>query len=284
MRIDLTTEPGDPERPNEDYVSVALPASGHGGALVLLDGVTPPPGDVGCVHGVPWFTARLGGAMLELSSSRWDMTLTDCLTAAIGRTAEAHSSTCDLSHVRTPQATVVAARWNGSIVEHLVLSDSVLLIEGTDGAVTPVLDDRLGELPEGVLALRDAVRAMPRGSAERAAAGAEYGRAVEALRNAAGVEGAFFTAAADPDVARRAVTGTSNRADVRAIAALTDGAARWVEVFGEGNWTECLALLHKEGTRALVRRVRAVEASDPACTTFPRGKGRDDAAAVLVEL
>ncbi|MGP4003863.1 hypothetical protein [Streptomyces sp. 8N706] len=289
MRIDLTTDPGDPQRPNEDYVSVGLPASGQGGVLVLLDGVTPPAGDAGCVHGVPWFTTRLGGAMLELSASRRDMPLPDCLAEAIGRTAEAHATTCDLSHVRTPQATVVAARWDGRSVEHLVLSDSVLLVEKMDGTVEAVLDDRLARLPEAVRAMRDAVRALPRGSAERTAAGEEYGRAVEALRNARDAEGAFaadgafFTAAADPDVARLAVSGTSDRSDVRALAALTDGAARWVEVFHEGDWKACFELLRSEGARSLIARVRAAEAADPQGTAFPRGKPRDDASAVLAE-
>ncbi|MEW9516850.1 hypothetical protein [Streptomyces tubercidicus] len=279
MHIALATEPGDPQRPNEDYTSAALPASGQGGALVLLDGVTPPEGDDGCVHGVPWFTARLGGAMLELSVSHRDMTLAEALAAAISRTADGHRDSCDLSHVRTPQATVIAARWSGGTVEHLVLSDSVLLLERTDGSVDPVLDPRLDELPPAVRDLRAAVRALPRGSAERAALGREYGRAVEALRNA---EGGFFTAAADPAVAARAVTGSTPRAGVRSLTALSDGASRWVEVFGEGSWADCVALVSGQGPQALIDRVRAAEAADPACAAFPRGKARDDAAVIFV--
>ncbi|MEV0370136.1 hypothetical protein AB0I10_09960 [Streptomyces sp. NPDC050636] len=279
MRIELATEPGDPQRPNEDYASVALPASGQGGVLVLLDGVTPPEGDVGCVHSVPWFTARLGGAMLELSGSHPDMTLAEVLAAAISRTADTHRATCDLSHVRTPQATVVAARWSEHTVEHLVLSDSVLLLERTDGSVRPVLDSRLDELPPAVRAQRAAVRALPRGSAERAAAGREYARAVEALRNA---EGGFFTAAADPSVAARAVTGSTPRAGIRSLTALTDGAGRWVEVFQEGSWADCAALVAKQGPQALIDQVRAAEAADPDCAAYPRGKARDDAAVIFV--
>lgn len=42
MRIETATEPGNPGRPNEDFVAVAMPASGGGGSLVLLDGVTLP--------------------------------------------------------------------------------------------------------------------------------------------------------------------------------------------------------------------------------------------------
>ncbi|MCF3146830.1 protein phosphatase 2C domain-containing protein [Streptomyces platensis] len=279
MHIALATEPGDPQHPNEDYASVALPASGQGGALVLLDGVTPPEEDCGCVHGVPWFTARLGGAMLELSVSHRDMTLAEALAAAISRTADDHRDSCDLSHVRTPQATVIAARWSGVTVEHLVLSDSVLLLERPDGSVDPVLDPRLDELPPAVRELRAAVRALPRGSAERAAAGREYGRAVEALRNA---EGGFFTAAADPSVAARAVTGSTPRAGVRSLTALSDGASRWVEVFREGSWADCVALVSGQGPQALIDRVRAAEAADPARTAFPRGKARDDAAVIFV--
>ncbi|WP_432011617.1 hypothetical protein [Streptomyces cucumeris] len=256
MRIELATAPGDQRRPNEDWASVALPASGLGGSLVVLDGVTPPEGDDGCIHGVPWFTARLGGALLELSGSRRDMTLAACLSEAIGRTAEAHGSTCDLCHPLTPQATVVAARWDAERVEHLVLSDSALLIEGTGGEVTPVLDDRIDRL--------------------RAA-----GHRLAGLRNA---EGGFFTAAADPAVSARAVTGTRPRTGVRALAALTDGASRWVEVFGEGDWTACFALLRKEGPQALIDRVRAAEHADPDGTAFRRGKAHDDAAVIYAEL
>ncbi|WP_411141022.1 hypothetical protein [Streptomyces sp. x-80] len=279
MRIELATEPGDPQRPNEDYASVALPASGQGGVLVLLDGVTPPEEAYGCVHSVPWFTARLGGAMLELSGSRRDMTLAEILAAAISRTADMHRSTCDLSHVRTPQATVVTARWCADTVEYLVLSDSVLLLERPDGTVWPVLDPRLDELPPAVRAREAAVRALPRGSAERAAAGRAYGRAVEALRNA---EGGFFTAAADPSVAARAVTGRVPRGEVRSLTALSDGAGRWVEVFREGSWADCAALVAKQGPQALIDQVRAAEAADPDGAAHPRGKARDDAAVVFV--
>lgn len=43
MRSDVASLPGSPERPNEDWVAAVLPASGSGGTVVLLDGVTPPP-------------------------------------------------------------------------------------------------------------------------------------------------------------------------------------------------------------------------------------------------
>ncbi|WP_037913115.1 protein phosphatase 2C domain-containing protein [Actinacidiphila yeochonensis] len=249
MRIETATEPGSPDVPNEDFVSVAVPADG-GGALVLLDGVTPPPGNGGCVHSVPWFAARLGGALLELAARR-EAPLADCLAAAVARTAQAHEGTCDLSHQLTPQATVVAARWDEAAVEYLVLSDSALLLAGPDGTVTAVLDDRIDRLRER------GVRLAP-------------------LRNR---EGGFFTAAADPAVAAKAVTGSVPRDRVRALAALTDGAARSVEVYRTDGWAGAFGLLRGAGPGALIARVRALEAERPA-----PGKAHDDATAVLVEL
>lgn len=287
MRIDLTGEPGDRRCPSEDFVSAALPACGVGGALVVLDGVTPPPEGAGCVHGVPWFTARLGGTLLELATAQRDLTLPGCLSEAISRTAAAHRPTCDLSHSRTPQATVAAARWDEESVEHLVLSDSALLVEQPGGTVTPVLDPRLDELldqlPPHIAALPARVRALPEDSAERSAARAEYTSAVEALRNAPGGTG-FYTAAADPAVASLAVTGTTPRPQVRALLALTDGAARWSQTFRLGDWAALFALVRKEGTGALIARVREAEQADPHRTAHPRGKAHDDASAVFADL
>ncbi len=261
MRTELVSEPGDPARPNEDFASVALPASGQGGAVVVLDGVTPPRGGTGCLHSVPWFTARLGGALTELTVSLPDVPLAEVLSRALARTADAHRGTCDLSHPRTPQATVVLARWSPESVEYLVLSDSTLLVRAPDGTVTPYADDRLARLPRSALATDTLVDAD--------------------LRNR---EGGFFTAAADPSVAARAVTGTLPRSGVRALAALTDGATRWVDRFREGDWAACLDVVRKEGAQALVDRVRALERADAERVFLGRSKTHDDATVVFVEL
>ncbi|MET9496733.1 protein phosphatase 2C domain-containing protein [Streptomyces sp. NPDC006552] len=261
MRIELTTGPGAPDRPNEDYASVAVPACGQGGSLVVLDGVTPPATENGCLHSVPWFTARLGGTLGELSASRRDMTLCDILAAAITRTADAHRATCDLSHPRTPQATVVLVRWDADRVEHLVLSDSALLVEAPGGSVSALLDDRLSRVPRASLVSDEVADATVRNK-----------------------EGGFFTAAADPEVAARAVVGTLPRDRVRALAALTDGVTRWVEKFHAGDWTDLFALIRKEGAEAVVARVRALEQADAQTRThLRRSKTHDDATLVYAE-
>jgi hypothetical protein len=256
-----------------ELVSVAAPgrrcedfAAAADGLVVVLDGVTPPPdGLSGCVHDVPWFVGVLGRTLVGLAGE--DRALADCLAEAIGRTADAHRSTCDLSHPRTPQATVAVLRWDDTRVEHLVLSDAVVLLGGRDGTVTPVLDRRL-----------DDVRARPDLVALRA--GPAYRTALEALRN---VPGGFHTAAADPAVVTHAVTGATPRAAVRAAAALTDGATRWRDVFAIGDWAELFEVLRAAGPAALVEQVRAAESGDLDGRNFPRGKAFDDASAAYVD-
>ncbi|WP_431036747.1 hypothetical protein ACQYWQ_21670 [Streptomyces sp. P6-2-1] len=276
MRAELVTEPGGSDRADEDFTCVSLPASGQGGFLVLLDGVTPPEGATGCVHSVPWYVSRLGGALNELSVSRPDLTLREILASSIRRTAELHRATCDLSHPRTPQATVVLARWDGARAEHLVLSDSVLLLVEQDGAVRAVLDDRIERLP--LAAERAAVRDATE-DGEREAARAAYVRAVESLRNA---EGGFFTAAADPDVAARALTGETPLAGLHCLIALSDGATRWTERFHQGDWTALATLLRNRGPRALLTEVRRLERSPEG--TAKRGKQHDDASVIVAEV
>jgi hypothetical protein len=262
MRTDLLSVPGVPDRANEDFAAVSPQ-----GVAVVLDGVTPPPdGRTGCVHTVTWFVQKLGPALLDRAAARRDQSLADCLADAIAQTAAAHERTCDLTHRRTPQATVVAVRWDDEQVEHLVLSDSVLLLD-VGGVVEPVLDGRLDEVT-GRPELR-AIRYTP-----------EYFAALESLRN---TDDGFFTAAADPDVAKRAVAGRLDRTEVRAAAAMSDGATRWTEVFRFGDWTQLLARARDAGPRQVIDEVRAAEIADPDRTAFPRGKARDDATVVFLE-
>ena len=127
--------------------------------------------------------------------------------------------------------------------------------------MTAVLDDRLHRLPRSALATDALVDSTVRNK-----------------------EGGFFTAAADPSVAERAVTGALPRGEVRALAALTDGATRWVEKFREGDWADCFRLVRKEGAGALVERVRTLETADTERVFLRRSKTHDDATVVYVEL
>ncbi len=245
MSFRVATEPGAPGRPNEDFAAATATSA------VLLDGASAPRDvETGCSHGVAWYTRRLGALLLAGADA--GLPLREALAEAITTASALHADTCDLGNQESPSATVVAVRADSDALEYLVLSDSVLLVEGEAG-VHVLTDTRLDDLRAGL-----ARRGSP-------------WDAVRAYRN---VPGGFWTAGARPRAAEEALTGTL---PVGRFTAMTDGASRVVDLFGDLDWDQAFALVSDRGPRALLDRVRVLEAADPDRLRHPRGKGSDDA-------
>jgi len=264
--IALATLPGTPGRRNEDFAA-ATPD-----AFVVLDGVTPGPDD-GCRHGVPWYVAQLGPRLLTALTTAPHRSPADCLAESISAVADLHRDSCDLSVQTTPQATVAAGRLTADRVEYLVLADCTLLLD-LGGELLAVTDDRVEHVAAD---LRRAARALPEGTPERAAAAARYAAAVAALRNR---PGGFWTAAAEPAVAAEALTGSVERSAVVALAAMSDGAARFSDVLGLGDHAALMKVLAQHGPAELLDQIRAAEQADPERRRHPRGKVSDDATVI----
>ena len=96
--------------------------------------------------------------------------------------------------------------------------------------------------------------------------------------------GGYWVAAADPQAASQALTGTLPSKNLHRAVLLSDGASRLVDPFGLATWEELLALLDASGPDELVRQVRAAEAVDPEGRQWPRTKRTDDATAVYLVL
>ncbi|AUG78768.1 hypothetical protein CFP65_3999 [Kitasatospora sp. MMS16-BH015] len=269
MQVQLAGEPQKPGRTSEDYAAASPEA------LVLLDGSsTPDDLESGCRHGTAWYVRRLGAHLLARLTDRADRSIAECLADAIVETAALHGGRCDLGHPGTPAATVVAARLHGSALEYLVLGDSMLVLQYRDESVRPIGDNQRFAAGDE---LRRQVWATVPGSAERAELHRRYTLAVRAARNTG--RGPWI-AAATPRAAPHAETGFARLDELRAVAALTDGAARWTDRFGLGSWSDALHLLAEAGPAALIGQVRAAERTDPHCERWPRGKAHDDAAAL----
>ncbi|MER6360142.1 integrase [Kitasatospora sp. NPDC001527] len=242
---------------------------------MLLDGSSTPAGpESGCRHGTVWYVRRRGVHRPARLTDRADRSIAGCLADAIAETAALHGGRCDLAHPDTPAATVVAARRHGSALEYLVPGDSLPVPEPAEGPPRAIGDSRRfpgGEAP------RRQVRATVPGRAERAALHLRYAPAVRAARNSG--RGPWI-AAAGPRAAGHAETGFVPPAGLRAVAALSDGAARFTERSGPGSWGDALRLLAESGPAGLTARVRAVERADAACERWPRGTTYDDAPAL----
>ncbi|MEU9397482.1 hypothetical protein AB0D86_46835 [Streptomyces sp. NPDC048324] len=261
MRVCVETQGGG-ANPNEDWVA------GTSTLAVVLDGLSTAGLSTGCRHGVPWYVAHLGGHLVAALADL-DRPLSDGLADALERVAAAHPE-CDLEDPGTPSATVAILRQRYGVVDHLVLADSPIVLEGAEGH-TVISDLRVDEvLPE----LRAEVeRYETHTSGHREA----LQRLVLAQRQVRNTPEGYWVAAASPEAAQHALTGTTRTRDVHSAAVLSDGVSRLVTEYGMATWSDVFATLRSGGPRELIEAVRKVEATDASGLRWPRYKSGDDA-------
>jgi hypothetical protein len=267
----LGAEPGDPERPNEDF------AGALGDCAILLDG-SGAPGDMptGCIHGVPWFVRQLGGRCLAvMATSGPELSLADILAGAIVAVSDRHCGTCDLDCPGTPSSVLAMTRQADGVLDWLVLGDCTLVIDGAAG-LRAISDSRMAAVAAEEY---QRVLSLPTGTPEHQAARVAYVRKQQPLRNRAG---GYPVASTDPDAAHQALTGNVPAASVRRIAMVSDGVSRFAE-FGLGEWTDLLDIISDDGPGELFMRIRLAEDTDPAGVKWPRAKRHDDVSAVFWE-
>ncbi|XRQ08900.1 integrase [Actinomadura welshii] len=268
MRVLIASEPGRPERDNEDFAAAAQ------GLLLVVDGAGAPAGiESGCAHTVTWYAHNLGGLLLAAAVDV-GVGLDEALAMSIERINALHAATCDLGHPGSPSATVALARVHDGRLEHLVLSDSVLVLDRLDQGPTVITDDRLA----GVIAGLDEPGGRPAvGSEEHANRLRSRVERLAAYRNQ---PGGFWVASTKPEAAHEALTGSTPLDGLDAVALLSDGASRLADRFDLMTWPDVLAVLRKEGPTELITQTREAETSDPDGVRWPRGKASDDASAV----
>ncbi|QNE22879.1 hypothetical protein F1D05_10835 [Kribbella qitaiheensis] len=260
------TEPGDPNKPNEDWYGVTEDAA----AAVVLDGGTARTG-TGCIHGVAWYAHQLGSALIHKLPGQ--LPLPEILAAAIHHVADQHRHTCDLGHPGTPSAAVgIARRTSDSQWDCMVLGDITIIVQTRQGLV--LLEDTRISYSAGEY--RKIADQWPIGSAEKDAALVDMKYQELAERNKT-----YWISAADPTAATHAFSQTTH--GVQELAILTDGAAR-ASAFGLADWPGILDLLSHADPAQLIRVVRANEASDPAGQRWPRNKQSDDATAIYLTM
>lgn len=268
--VATASEPGSLDRANEDLVLVGADS------VVVLDGATVRT-DTGCVHGVSWYVAQLGQAILDAILDQGRDGLSGALAAAIAEVARRHGATCGLDHPGTPSAAVAILRVSDAGIDYLVLGDTTIVLDAPSG-LTVITDDRVSHtaVPERAAADRHLIGTPEKNDALLAMKHAEL-----AARNRLG---GYWIAAADPTVVEHALTGHLPTAAVQRAAMVTDGAARAVDPFGLLSWPQVLDLFAVDGPAELIARVRAAESGDRLGVRWPRNKTSDDATAVYVAL
>ncbi|SCG53478.1 hypothetical protein [Micromonospora inositola] len=270
VRSASAAAPGRPE--NEDVVFRAGPLVG------VLDGATVPEGfDTGCVHGPAWYVRHLAARIGLALAARPAATLMSSLAAAILAVRADHGGDCDLDHPGTPSSTVCLLREGGDQVDYLVLCDSPLVLDA-GGQVSVVSDERLDS---AMADLRRTVAGLPGGEVDPVT---RFRQAVMVQRERMNRTHGYWAAAADPDAAYHAVTGTlplRGPGALRRAALLSDGASCAVEQFGLFDWAGLLDVTAAEGPEGLIGRVRAAERDHP--DRLRRHKRTDDASVVFCE-
>ncbi|MGR6322453.1 hypothetical protein Q2K19_13345 [Micromonospora soli] len=272
MRVRSASDPAPGRLENEDVVFRFGPLVG------VLDGATVPDGyDTGCVHGPAWYVRHLAARIGLAIAARPAATLMSSLAAAILAVRADHGDVCDLDHPGTPSSTVCLLREGGDQADYLVLCDSPLVLD-TGSEVTVVADERLAAATAD---LRRTADTLPGDGADAAT---RFHRSVTVQRARMNRTHGYWAAAADPDAAYHAVTGTvplRGPGALRRAALLTDGASCAVEEFGLFDWSGLLDVATAEGPEGLIGRVRAAERDHP--DRLRRHKRTDDASVSLCE-
>lgn len=197
MRLSVTTDAAIPGR-NEDAAGVL------GDVAVVLDGAgVPSRFRAGCHHSVAWYSHTLAAHLLQRAQDP-STALRDALAAAIAEVRSLHEHECELE-AGGPSATVVAVRRTAEHLEHLVLSDSSLLLQRRDGPVERLTDARVDDVA-------------------RAETSPE---AIEARRNR---PGGFWVARHEPEAAAEARVGQVPLAELRSAHLVSDGITRTIDL------------------------------------------------------
>ncbi len=222
------------------------------------------------------FTRKLGAAIIAHAAAG-STSLRQVLAGSIQEIARLHPE-CDLTRAGTPSAAVAILRLDSEQLRYLVLGDVTVVLD-IDGEITTISDQRRSA---STARERAEVDRYPIGSHEKTAALIGMKHAELAARN---TQGGYWIAAADSTVTKHAITGKVPTSAVKQLAMLTDGVARYVDLFRIADWAAVLKVLRRSGPRWFVEKlVRPIEAADPQGVRYPRNRCSDDATVVFIEL
>jgi hypothetical protein len=255
-------------------------------AAWVLDGVTgindrallPGPSDAA------WFVAQVQEVLPALLSAGPDMPIVDLLSALVRELEQRQSASWLDSRGadgrETPAASFVLARLLGDEIEIARLGDCLVLLEWKDGAVEvlddPVLQRIEAETKRAVLDLRAAGVAEPQEIRRRMMP------TLRAQRSGRNQIDGYGVLAPEPGCLAMIIVDRFPVHVLRRVLLASDGYYRLVDHYHAVSDTGLVRETDRQGTEALLRQLRAIEAGDPLCARYPRLKISDDATALLI--
>lgn len=264
--VGVVSDPGDPDRANEDGWGTAGPYAW------VIDGATGL-GDERLLAGpsdAAWLAGALGAALAEAVEAPDPAALLAAAAARVEARFRAERRRAPREQYEMPTASVVVCRADGDALDIAELGDCTALVRAGGTVMRP------GGSPAGRVAER--VAAARLGAIGRTPEVMAYLRSV---RNQANAPGGYAVFAPDAGCAVRA--RRHRVAGVDAALLMTDGYLAAVEDYG---LYDAPTLFHTAATdiREPLARLRTVEADDPDCRRFPRFKPSDDATAAFLRL
>ncbi len=255
------------------------------GAAIVLDGATGLTNRsfTDCDSDGQWYVETLTE---EIEKRIYDNSpLSDVVAAAIDDLATRYNELTDtatLEEHEIPSAAGAIFRWTDDELEYFVLGDCSLVIQTSDETI-PIVGDGPRDLDQRVVDEMVSIREQQAEISYQ-----ELRAQVQPLlvkhRKMKNQPNGYWALGIDNEAVKHAIMGRVSRDQIEFVVAFTDGFEpiyTLYDVFAD--WDDLLSYLSHNGLNRAIRVLRAFEAADPECQSYPRLKPSDDVGIAAVE-
>lgn len=279
MQLDIIDQATSPSGPvNEDRLGAA------GQLAWVIDGAT----DIveaplaGAHSDADWLAGQLDAALRQIATSPPDnlALLPDLLTGTLKAAFERAARRLPAGRNEHPSATGLIVRAGERGLDYVAIGDCTLLVDAGN-AVERVGIDATDAGDQWLATVIGDIQ-----SVDRAATPASTWRRIvstiganRALMNTAGGYGCFSIT---PTPATFIKSGTLDVRPGDTLLLASDGLMRITDVYHNLTVEQVMSRARTGGLASLIGELRAIEAADADCRTYPRAKVRDDATGLLL--
>ncbi|MEW5965062.1 MAG: hypothetical protein AB1749_16060 [Pseudomonadota bacterium] len=252
----------------------------------VLDGATDivAPPLVGASTDADWLADRLDTELRRIAAAppaQIDM-LPDLLCRQMAAAFDRAKRRVPAGRHEHPSATGIVVRAYERQLDYLAIGDCTLLHD-TRGPVERIGIDHDDAGDQWLATVIGSIQADDT-AATPASTWGKITSVISANRARMNMEDGYGSFSITPTPPRFVVSGTLRVAPGTTLLLASDGLMRLVDVYRRRTAAELLEMARRKGLRAILAELRAIEAADADCRTYPRAKARDDATGLLIRL